>query len=149
MTKATVQQQVSHRTVANAEVDVRQPHPDTTASRPQACANAHADKSIGNPPTEHLENELGVAAYLLAKGFRLLGLLEVAPGRYSFRFHDDGSTAQAAFDYFQGATIAAKDMFSAERSLKTLLYSRPNPGLGNRNFNPNRKGDHRHGLPTR
>jgi hypothetical protein len=97
---------------------------------------------------EYLENELGVAAYLLARGFRLLGLKEVATGRFSFRFVDDaeGSTAQAALDYLTGSTVVAKDLVSAERSLKTLLYSRPNNGLGTRNFNANKKGKDEYGT---
>lgn len=93
--------------------------------------------------SEYLESELGISAFLLAKGVRLLGLTEIAPGRYNFRFAEDaaGSTAQAALDYLAGASIVAKDLISAERSLKTLLYSRPNHGLGTRNFNPNRKAN--------
>jgi len=92
---------------------------------------------------EYLESELGVSAFLLAKGVRLLGLIEIAPSRYSFRFAEDsaGSTAQTALDYLAGASVVAKDLISAERSLKTLLYSRPNNGLGTRNFNPNRKAN--------
>ena len=96
--------------------------------------------------TEHHESELGVSAFLLAKGVRLLGLIEIAPGRYNFRFTGDsaGSTAQAALDYLAGASVVAKDLISAERSLKTLLYSRANNGLGTRNFNPNRKANANH-----
>lgn len=93
--------------------------------------------------SEYLESELGVSAFLLAKGVRVLGLTETAPGRFSFRFAEDsaGSTAQAALDYLAGASAVAKDVIFAERSLKTLLYSRPNNGLGTRNFNPNRKAN--------
>jgi hypothetical protein len=42
-------------------------------------------------------------------------------------------------EHFWLATIVAKDFASAERSLKSLLYSRPNHGLGQRNFNSNKK----------
>lgn len=95
---------------------------------------------------EYLENELGVAAFLTARGFRLLGLKEVSEGRFSFRFSEDESdnTAKAALDYLAGATVIAKDMVSAERSLKTLLYSRPTNGLGTRNFNRNKNYANRH-----
>ena len=90
---------------------------------------------------EYHESELATAAFLLARNFQLLGLKEVAPNRFVFRFAEDeqGSTQQAAFSYLSGATIVAKDFASAERSLKSLLYSRPNNGLGRRNFNPNKK----------
>lgn len=90
--------------------------------------------------SEHLEQELGVAAFLVARGHKLLGLREESPGHFCFRFvEDEGKTSQAALDFLCGATVVAKDLVSAERSLKTLLYSRPNNGLGTRNFNPNRK----------
>jgi hypothetical protein len=90
--------------------------------------------------SEHLEQELGVAAFLVARGHKLLGLREVSPGHFCFRFlEDEGKTSQAALDFLCGASVVAKDLVSAERSLKTLLYSRPNNGLGTRNFNPNRK----------
>ncbi len=92
---------------------------------------------------EYQESELAVAAFLLAKNFRLLGLQEVGPARYVFRFAEDdqGTTQQAALDYLSGATVAAKDFAGAEKSLKSLLYNRPDHGLGRRNFNPNRKGN--------
>lgn len=90
--------------------------------------------------SEHLEQELGVAAFLVARGHKLLGLKEISPGHFTFRFaEDNGKAAQAALDFLCGATVIAKDLVSAERSLKALLYSRPNNGLGTRNFNPNRK----------
>jgi hypothetical protein len=93
--------------------------------------------------SEFQETELATAAFLLAKNFRLLGLQEIAPNRYVFRFTEDeqGSTQQAALEYLSGAVVVAKDFASAERSLKSLLYSRPNHGLGQRNFNSNRKGN--------
>jgi hypothetical protein len=114
----------------------------TTAHATGPVASARSLRVSDTP--EYLENELGVAAYLVARGFRLLGLKEVALGRFSFRFADDaeGSTAQAALDYLTGSTVVAKDLVSAERSLKTLLYSRPQNGLGTRNFNSNKKGKH-------
>ncbi len=92
---------------------------------------------------EYQESELAVAAFLLAKNFRLLGLREVGQARYVFRFAEDehGSTQEAALSYLSGATVVAKDFASAERSLKSLLYNRPDHGLGRRNFNPNRKGN--------
>jgi hypothetical protein len=99
-----------------------------------------SETTLQSAPEYH-ESELTTAAFLLAKNFQLLGLKEVAPNRFVFRFVEDadGSTQQAALSYLSGATIVAKDFASAERSLKSLLYSRPNHGLGQRNFNSNKK----------
>ncbi len=90
---------------------------------------------------EYQESELPVAAFLLATNHRLLGLREVGPSRFVFRFAEDaeGSTQEAALSYLSGATVIAKDFAGAEKSLKSLLYSRPNHGLGQRNFNRNQK----------
>ena len=73
---------------------------------------------------EHLEQDLGTAAFLQVRGFRLLGLAPSGAGRYTFRFADpDGEAAQAALAYLQGEAVAAYSLVAAEKNLKTLLYS--------------------------
>ena len=85
---------------------------------------------------EHLEPDLGTAAYLKVRGFRLLGLALLEGRRYGFRFADpDWLAAQAALDYLQGKAIAANSLVAAEKDLKTLLYSEKKRNLnGNGNY---------------
>ena len=81
---------------------------------------------------DHLERDLGAAAYLLAKGFRLLRLAPQGRGRYSFRFADpEGHTAEASLGYFQGDSVSAKALVAAEKNLKTLLYTKKETENGN------------------
>ncbi len=80
---------------------------------------------------EHLESDLGTAAFLVVRRFRLLGLMPNGGGRYAFRFDDpDGTATEEAMEYLQGASVPAKALVSAERDLKTLLYSRKRDGNG-------------------
>jgi hypothetical protein len=81
--------------------------------------------------SEHLESDLGTAAFLVARGFRLLGLAPDGGSRYAFRFSDpDGQATTAALAYLQGAEVSAKALVAAEKDLKTLLYSRKGTGNG-------------------
>jgi hypothetical protein len=73
---------------------------------------------------EHLEDDLGIAAFLVVKGFRLLGLQPGNGGHFSFRFEDmDGRAQQTAMDYLHGDPISAREFVAAEKTLKTVLYS--------------------------
>ena len=85
---------------------------------------------------EHLEDDLGIAAFLVVKGFKLLGLLPGNRGHYSFRFKDaDGQAKEAVMSYLQGESIPAKDLISTEKSLKVFLYAAKGTRNGNRNDN--------------
>jgi hypothetical protein len=81
---------------------------------------------------EHIEADLGTAAFLVVRGFRLLGLTQnSASGRYSFRFENaEAKAEEAALDYLQGESVPAKALIAAERDLKTLLYGKKR-GTGN------------------
>ncbi len=75
---------------------------------------------------EHIEGDLNVAAFLLVRGCKLLGLASNdGSGRYSFRFQDsDGSAARTAMEYFGGGSVSAKEFAAAQRDLKSQLYGR-------------------------
>jgi hypothetical protein len=82
----------------------------------------------------HLESDLHIAAYLLARGFMLLGLEQVG-SRYSFRFDDPTQdVANAKQDYRKGSLIAARDFAAAIQELKGVLYAEKYKG-GNGNGN--------------
>jgi hypothetical protein len=87
------------------------------------------DRASGD---EHLEPDLGTAAFLVVRGFPLLGLKRIGGSRFGFRFADHtGKGKAAAMAYLQGESASAKMLFAAERDLKTLLYSRKGNGHGN------------------
>jgi hypothetical protein len=74
--------------------------------------------------TDHLESDIGAAAFLLARGFKLLGLEQVGRYRYAFRFADEGqSAAQAVSEYLDGAPAEAKHLLDSLRTLKDRLYA--------------------------
>jgi hypothetical protein len=52
----------------------------------------------------HLESDLSVAAYLLAKGYQLEGL-ELLGSRYAFKFADDGSATRAVQEFNKGGMV--------------------------------------------
>lgn len=80
---------------------------------------------------EHIQSDLGTAAFLVVRRFSLLGLKLVGTGRFGFRFRDpEGGAAAAAMAYLRGDSVPAKQLIAAERDLKTLLYSKKN---GNEN----------------
>jgi len=80
---------------------------------------------------EHVESDLGTAAFLVVRGFRLLGLMPNGGGRYAFRFDDSNEKAsEAALSYMQGECVPARALVAAEKDLKTLLYTRKGNGNG-------------------
>jgi hypothetical protein len=70
----------------------------------------------------HLVSDLSIAAYLLAKGYRLEGL-ELLGSRYAFRFADDGSVTQAVLEFTKGGMVEAVIFAEAIKQLKNALYS--------------------------
>ena len=85
---------------------------------------------------EHLESDLGKAAFLIVKGFRVLGLTDVGRGRYAFRFENGEDAAKATLGYMQGEAVSAKALISAEKDLKSLLYATKGNGNGKFGRNP-------------
>ncbi len=78
---------------------------------------------------EHLESDLGTAAFLVVRGFRLVGLTPNGGSRYAFRFADpDSKAAGAAMDYLGGDTASAKAIIAAEKDHKKILYARRGNG---------------------
>jgi hypothetical protein len=74
--------------------------------------------------SDHLEDDLPTAAFLIVKGFKLLGVVPGARGHYAFRFEDtEGKAKQGAISYLQGDVVPARDFVAAEKNLKTVLYS--------------------------
>jgi hypothetical protein len=93
---------------------------------------------------EHLESDLGTAAFLVVRGFPLLGLKRIGGSRFGFRFADPrGEASGTAMAYLRGEAAPAKMLFAAERDLKTLLYSQKGNGTENGN-----NGDIHHRNPV-
>lgn len=69
-----------------------------------------------------LESDLSVAAYLLAKGYRLEGL-ELLGSRYAFKFADDGSATHTVQEFSKGGMVEAVIFAEALKQLKNALYS--------------------------
>jgi hypothetical protein len=63
-------------------------------------------------------NELELASFLKAQGHTLLG---VEPKGRLVVFHFDASAEKAVEDYFAGASLAARELFEAHRSLRALI----------------------------
>ena len=82
---------------------------------------------------EHLESDLSTAAFLVVRGFRLLGLVPDGGSRFAFQFEDpQGHAAEHAMAYMQGEAVPARALVAALRDLKTLLFARKGNGNGNR-----------------
>ncbi len=86
-----------------------------------------------------MESDLGAAAFLVVRGFRLIDLVRVGSERYSFQFEDSmGNAAEAEMGYLQGESVSARDLIAAEKNLKALLYAkksvRSGNGYGNRTY---------------
>jgi hypothetical protein len=80
---------------------------------------------------EYRESDLGIAAYLVVKGFPILGLERVNGRRYAFRFEDEnGQTACAAVAYLRDDCVSARQLVGAMKDLKTMLYSKHEYGDG-------------------
>ena len=89
---------------------------------------------------EYLESDLSMASFLLARGFKLLGL-ELIGTRYSFKFEDgaaSGNAASAIQEYHKGALIPARDFAGAIQQLKGTLYAAK---YQNRNGNGNERNN--------
>ena len=82
---------------------------------------------------EHLEHDLGTAAFLVVRGFKLIGLQRKGGQRYAFCFDDpDCRASSVAALYFQGDPVPARSLVNAERDLKTRLYAeKDSNGHGN------------------
>jgi hypothetical protein len=63
-------------------------------------------------------NELELASFLKAQGHKLLG---VEPKGRLVEFHFDALAEKAVEEYFAGASLAARDLFEAHRSLRALI----------------------------
>jgi hypothetical protein len=73
----------------------------------------------------HLESDLHVASFLLARGFQLLGLERVGT-RYGFKFELDvasGDVTSAIWEYNRGALVPAREFAAAIQQLKSALYA--------------------------
>jgi hypothetical protein len=71
----------------------------------------------------HLESDLSIAAYLLAKGYKLQGL-ELVGSRYAFKFRDgDRDASFAVSEYSHGGMVEAVLFAEAMKQLKSILYT--------------------------
>jgi hypothetical protein len=82
----------------------------------------------------HLEADLHCAAFVLARGFPLLGL-ERSGKRYLFEFAPEA--VEAAHEYAENALIPARDYADAIARLKNSLYSEKFKESRNENRNGN------------
>jgi hypothetical protein len=74
-----------------------------------------------------MESDLGAAAFLVVRGFKLIDLVRVGSERYGFCFDDAvGNAAEAAMGYLQGECVSARELVAAEKNLKGLLYAKKN-----------------------
>ncbi len=94
--------------------------------------------------TDHMEQDLGTAAFLQVRGFRLLGLAPTGAGRYAFRFADpDGEASAASLAYLQGEAVAAYSLVAAEKSLKTFLYATKDGNVNGKRYGKNARNSRR------
>ena len=64
--------------------------------------------------SDHVESDIGAAAFLAVSGYSLIGLARLSPARYGFDFADPHNTAtEARQSYFAGATAEAKALLEA------------------------------------
>ena len=71
---------------------------------------------------EYLESDLNQAAYLMARGYRFLGVRESGrTGRFLFRFEDAARVAVG--DFVNDGLIPARSFAAAISNLKTQLYT--------------------------
>jgi hypothetical protein len=75
--------------------------------------------------SEHYEHELAVAAFLWARGHRLLGVLPdpTRPAHMLFAFEHDASIAADVRDYWNGATVGARAFAQSLSELKSMLHN--------------------------
>lgn len=80
------------------------------------------------------EADIHIAAFLMARGFRLIDLVQCGPNRYGFRFADPNhQAADAMRAYYAGAQAEAKALLESFRSLKDRLYAEKSQSKGNSN----------------
>ena len=74
----------------------------------------------------HLESDLHIASFLMARGFKLLGL-ELVGTRYAFKFESNaassGDVASEIQEYTRGAVISAREFAASIQQLKGALYA--------------------------
>ncbi len=70
------------------------------------------------PKTLYRTSELALASFLKAQGHKLLGT-ELKGKLVEFQF--DASAEGAVEHYFAGASLPARDLFEAHRSLRALI----------------------------
>jgi uncharacterized protein DUF5659 len=71
--------------------------------------------------TEYRTHDLHVAAFLMARGHRLIAVDETGRGRVAFVF---ASGREDAPKFFLGEPIPARDFAAALRTLKSALHQR-------------------------
>jgi len=78
------------------------------------------------------ESDLGIAAFLVVRGFVLVDLVDSGGGRLSFIFDDTaGNAAEASMGFVRGESVSAREFVAAEKRLKHLLYSKKDERNGN------------------
>jgi len=70
------------------------------------------------PNTQYKTTELELASFLKARGYRLL---RAQLKNRLVEFYFPASAESAVEDYFAGATLAARELFEAHRSLRALI----------------------------
>ncbi len=77
-------------------------------------------------PPEFQTSDLGIAAFLLAQGIPLLGVVPGSDWKSRFRF--PASARETAGEYWRGATIPARAFFNAIHDLKSNFSPRREEG---------------------
>lgn len=88
----------------------------------------------------YIQPELGVSAFLVARGCTYKGLHSLGGNRYAFRFEDDGHCAQIAQDYWRDEPCPGSKLIAALRYLKNELSNAKtmnHRGSYDGNTNPN------------
>jgi hypothetical protein len=106
-------------------MDQHQPEDDsipTGGSRglrgPTGGAMIHSSEDRTMRSSGYLTDELELAAFLKARGYRLLG---AEPYGRLVTFAFDPSACADVDNYFAGAEISARELFEAHRHLRTLI----------------------------
>ena len=78
-----------------------------------------AELPLQSRATEYATTDLGLAAFLVVRGYPLTGLAGVAGARRIFLFPPEAAVEAAPF--YRRATVPARDYFTAVRDLKALV----------------------------
>jgi len=71
-----------------------------------------------------ITSDFYAAAFLVAKGYRLLGINKADSRRFRFIFTDEPDRAQLVSGFFAGLVeVNAKEFVSAIKELKSLMYN--------------------------